>query len=105
MLARYVKIRDAINMVAAVEDLLPRPSIHRQVVQLVNKLEALDSVCVKFQSEERTLADVRLLFDAVMAKYPATSHNLSASARIVHSPVFESAIVKLLSDRALTAEE
>ncbi|KAF1791997.1 Ribonuclease H-like domain [Phytophthora cactorum] len=105
MLARYVKIRDAINMVAAVEDLLPRPSIHRQVVQLANKLEALDSVCVKRQSEERRLADVRLLFDAVMAKYPATSHHLSASARIVHSPVFESAVVKLLSDRALTAEE
>ncbi|KAG3128319.1 hypothetical protein PI126_g21456 [Phytophthora idaei] len=105
MLARYVKIRDAIKMVAAVEDLLPRPSIHRQVVQLVNKLEALDSVCVKLQSEERTLADVRLLFDAVMAKYPVTSHHLSASARIVHSPVFESAVVKLLSDRALTAEE
>ncbi|KAG3046349.1 hypothetical protein PC121_g20734 [Phytophthora cactorum] len=105
MLARCVKIRDAINMVAAVEDLLPRPSIHRQVMQLVNKLEALDSVCVKLQSEERTLADVRLLFDAVMAKYPATSHHLSASARIVHSPVFESAVVKLLSDRALTAEE
>ncbi|KAG2931400.1 hypothetical protein PC117_g13471 [Phytophthora cactorum] len=61
MLARYVKIRDAIKMVAAVEDLLPRASIHRQVVQLVNKLEALDSVCVKLQSKERTLADVRLL--------------------------------------------
>ncbi|KAG3009515.1 hypothetical protein PC120_g15582 [Phytophthora cactorum] len=105
MLARYVKIRDAIKMVAAVEDLLPRPSIHRQVVQLVNKLEALDSVCVKLQSEERTLADVRLLFDAVMAKYPATSHHLSASALIIHSPVFESAVMKLLSDRALTAEE
>ncbi|KAG3134997.1 hypothetical protein PC128_g26121 [Phytophthora cactorum] len=104
MLARYVKIRDAIKMFAAVEDLLPWPSIHRQVVQLVNKLEALDSVCVKLQSEERTLADVRLLFDAVMAKYPATSHHLSASARIVHSPVFESAVVKLLSDRALAAE-
>ncbi|KAG3198854.1 hypothetical protein PC128_g5713 [Phytophthora cactorum] len=104
MLARYVKIRDAIKMVAAVEDLLPWPSIHRQVVQLVNKLEALDSVCVKLQSEERTLADVRLLFDAVMAKYPATSHHLSASARIVHSPVFESTVVKLLSDRALAAE-
>ncbi|KAG2768991.1 hypothetical protein Pcac1_g19929 [Phytophthora cactorum] len=39
-----------------------------------------------------------------MAKYPATSHHLSASARIVHSPVFESAVVKLLSDRALAAE-
>ncbi|KAG4059771.1 hypothetical protein PC123_g5331 [Phytophthora cactorum] len=87
------------------EDLLPRPSIHHQVVQLVNKLETLDSVCVKLQSEERTLADVRLLFDTDMAKYPATSHHLSASARIIHSPVFESAVVKLMSDRALTAEE
>ncbi|KAG3237246.1 hypothetical protein PI124_g17762 [Phytophthora idaei] len=40
-----------------------------------------------------------------MAKYPATSHHLSASARIVHLPVFESAVVKPLLDRALTAEE
>ncbi|KAG3084560.1 hypothetical protein PC121_g5373 [Phytophthora cactorum] len=85
MLARYVKIRDAIKMVAAVEDLLPRASIHRQVVQLVNKLEALDSVCVKLQSKERTLAD-RLCSDCSLASV-------------------ESAVVKLLSDRALTAEE
>uniref|UniRef100_H3GLP2 BED-type domain-containing protein n=1 Tax=Phytophthora ramorum TaxID=164328 RepID=H3GLP2_PHYRM len=105
MLARYVKIRDDIKMVAAVEDLVPRPSSHRQIVQLVNKLEALDSVCVKRQSEERILADVRLLFDAVMAKFPATSHHLSSSAQIVHSPVIERAVVKLLSDRVLTAEE
>ncbi|KAL4141248.1 hypothetical protein PRNP1_014370 [Phytophthora ramorum] len=105
MLARYVKIRDDIKMVAAVEDLVPRPSSHRQIVQLVNKLEALDSVCVKRQSEERTFADVRLLFDAVMAKFPATSHHLSSSAQIVHSPVIERAVVKLLSDRVLTAEE
>ncbi|KAG6942140.1 hypothetical protein JG688_00018298 [Phytophthora aleatoria] len=105
MLARYVKIRDAIKMVSAVEELLPRPSTHRQIVQLVNKLEALDSVCVKLQSEDRNLGDVRLLFDAAMAKYPTTSHHLGSSARIVHSPVFGSAVVTLLSDRTLTAEE
>ncbi|KAG3105667.1 hypothetical protein PI125_g13407 [Phytophthora idaei] len=105
MLARYVKICDAIKMVSAVEELLPRPSAHRQIVQLVNNLEALDSVCVELQSEDRNLGDVRLLLDAVTAKYPTTSHHLDSSARIVHSPVFESAVVKLLSDRTLTAEE
>ncbi|KAG6953717.1 hypothetical protein JG687_00012231 [Phytophthora cactorum] len=73
MLARYVKICDAIKMVSAVEELLPRPSTHRQIVQLVNNLEALDSVCVKLQSEDRNLGN--------------------------------SAVVKLLSDRTLTAEE
>ncbi|ETI44473.1 hypothetical protein F443_10830 [Phytophthora nicotianae P1569] len=105
MLTRYVKIRDAIKMVAAVEDLLPRPSTHRQIVQLVNKLEDLDSICVKLQSEDCTLGEVRRLFDTVMAKYPATSHHHGASARIVHLPVFEDAVVKLLSDREIIQEE
>ncbi|ETK80850.1 hypothetical protein L915_13576 [Phytophthora nicotianae] len=105
MLACYVEIRDAIKMVAAMEDLLPRPSTHRQIVQLVTKLEALDSVCIKLQAEEGNLADVRLLFDAVISKYPATAHHLSASARIVHSPAFENAIVNLLSDRSLSSDE
>ncbi|KAG6965596.1 hypothetical protein JG688_00007125 [Phytophthora aleatoria] len=105
MLARYVKIRDVIKMVAAVEDLLPRPSTHRQIVQLVNKLVALNSVCVKLQSEDCNLGDVRVLFDALMAKYPATSRHLGSSARIVYFPVFESAVVKLLLDRAMATEE
>ncbi|ETP42363.1 hypothetical protein F442_10730 [Phytophthora nicotianae P10297] len=105
MLTRYVKIRDAIKMVAAIEDLLPRPSTHRQIVQLVNKLEDLDSICVKLQSEDCTLGEVRRLFDTVMAKYPATSHHHGASARIVHLPVFEDAVVKLLSDCEIIQEE
>ncbi|ETI39564.1 hypothetical protein F443_14852 [Phytophthora nicotianae P1569] len=87
------------------EDLLPRPSTHRQIVQLVTNLEALDSVCVRLQSEEGNLADVRLLFDAVIAKFPATAHHLSPSTQIVHSPAFESAVVKLLSDRSLISDE
>ncbi|POM71659.1 Hypothetical protein PHPALM_11737 [Phytophthora palmivora] len=105
MLQRYVKIRDAIKMVTAVEDLLPRPSTHRKIVQLVEKLKDLDSVCINLQKEDRTLADVRLLFDAVASKYPATANYLQPSARIIHSPVFESAVVKLVSDQALTAIE
>ncbi|RLN32399.1 hypothetical protein BBJ28_00018242 [Nothophytophthora sp. Chile5] len=105
MLARYVEIRDAIKMVAAVEDLLPRSSSHRKIVQLVEKLEDLDSVCVQLQSEKRNLADVRLLFDAVIAKYPATVEYLKPSAKIVHSQAFENAIVKLISDRSLSTTE
>ncbi|KAG3108656.1 hypothetical protein PI124_g14064 [Phytophthora idaei] len=92
-------------MVAAVEDLLPRPSTHRQIVQFVNKLEALNSVRVKLQSEDCNLGDMRVLFDALMAKNPATSLHLGASTRIVYFPVFERAVVKLLLDRAMATEE
>eukprot|EP00644_Phytophthora_capsici_P017640 jgi/Phyca11/120665/e_gw1.42.259.1 len=82
-------------MVQAVENLVPRPSSHRRVFQLLNKLGDLDSVCVKLQSEELTLADVRLLFDAVVVKYPVTASYLKADASIVHSPVFVRAVVKV----------
>ncbi|RLN26561.1 hypothetical protein BBJ28_00020421 [Nothophytophthora sp. Chile5] len=105
MLARYVTIRDAIKMVSAVEDLLPRPITHRQIVQLVSKLEDLDSVRVKLQAEDRSLTDARLLFDAVMARYPMTVEHLKPSAKIVHSPAFESAVVKLLPDQPLARAE
>ncbi|ETO58547.1 hypothetical protein F441_16722 [Phytophthora nicotianae CJ01A1] len=94
MLKRYADIRDAIKMVQAVEDLVPRPSSHRRIVQLLSKLGDLDSVCVKLQSEKLALADVRLLFDAVVVKY-----------RIVHSPVFERAVVNVQGDRRLQADE
>ncbi|ETO99522.1 hypothetical protein F441_23063 [Phytophthora nicotianae CJ01A1] len=105
MLKRYVEIRDAIKMVQAVEDLVPRPSSHRRIVQLLSKLGDLDSVCVKLQSEELTLADVRLLFDAVVVKYPVTASYLKADASIVHSPVLERAVVKVQGDRRLQADE
>lgn len=42
-----------------------------------------------------TLSEVRILFDAVIQKYPITKERLKENARIVHDPKFESAIVKL----------
>jgi hypothetical protein len=57
MLSRYLKIRNEIRSVSAVEDYLPSGSAHRRIVQLHTKLEELDSVCVKLQGEGRTLAD------------------------------------------------
>ncbi|ETP02981.1 hypothetical protein F441_20013 [Phytophthora nicotianae CJ01A1] len=80
MLKRYVEIRDAIKMVQAVEDLVPRPNSHRRIVQLLSKLGDLDS-------------------------YPVTASYLKADASIVHSPVFERAVVKVQGDRRLQADE
>ncbi|POM62219.1 hypothetical protein PHPALM_28651 [Phytophthora palmivora] len=69
MLQRYVKVRDAIKIVSVVKVLLPRPSTHRKIVPFVETLKDLDSVCINLQADDRTLADVRLLFDAVASKY------------------------------------
>ncbi|RLN98007.1 hypothetical protein BBJ28_00014077 [Nothophytophthora sp. Chile5] len=105
MLERYVKIRDAILTVGAVEELAPRGNAHRRVVAAVDKLKELDSVCVKLQAEKCTMADVRLLFDACTKKYPVMATYLSPSADIIHSPDFEAAVVKIQNDLPLTTSE
>ncbi|KAG6945117.1 hypothetical protein JG688_00016735, partial [Phytophthora aleatoria] len=75
---------------------------HRRITSVVEKLRELDSACVKFQAEKRTLAAVRLLF---ADKYPIMADYISPSAEIVHSPLFESAIVKLQNELPLPTDE
>ncbi|RLN46030.1 hypothetical protein BBJ28_00015352, partial [Nothophytophthora sp. Chile5] len=104
-LQRYVKIRDAILTVNTVEEYVPRGNAHRRIVTLVDKLEELDSVCVKLQAEQRTLAEVRLLFNACVEKYPIMGEYLLPTAAIVHSPDFEDAVVKIQGDVPLSATE
>lgn len=60
-------------------------------------------MCTKLQHSKRTLSDVRALFDACLEKYPVMREHLKASAEIVHSPAFESVVVKLSRDAPLTA--
>jgi hypothetical protein len=105
MVDRYVAIQDAIRNVAAVEDLVPRGAAHRRIVALHAKLKELDSVCNKLQYERRTLAEVRVLFDACIEKHPVMKEHLSAGANIVHSAAFENAVVKLANEMPLSNAE
>lgn len=47
------------------------------------------------------------MFDALINEYPETACRLSSTSHIVHSPLFDSAIVKIQSEniRALPREE
>ncbi|RLN85404.1 hypothetical protein BBJ28_00015643 [Nothophytophthora sp. Chile5] len=105
MVRRYVKIRDAIMKVAAVEDLVPRGAAQRRILVLDDKLEKLDSVCKKLQYAKRTMVEVRALFDACIEKYPIMAEHLSAGADIVQSPGFETAVVKMTTLVPLMATE
>ncbi|GMF23271.1 unnamed protein product [Phytophthora fragariaefolia] len=94
MVKRFLQIKDAAKHVEAVEELVSRSRDCRRLMKLQDDLQALDSICLKLQSNETTLADVRTLFDGVVKRYPGTSNYLTKDATIVHSPTFETAIVK-----------
>ncbi|ETO82003.1 hypothetical protein F444_03769 [Phytophthora nicotianae P1976] len=105
MVDRYVRIRDAIRQVEAAEDYVPSGVSHKKLVTLLAELEKHDTVCTALQHERTTLADVRLLFDKVIAYYPIMADHLRASAKIVHSPTFESALVKIGNGDTLATTE
>lgn len=43
------------------------------------------------------MAQVRQLFDGVMAKFPEMKEYISKNSAILHSPAFETAVVKIQS--------
>ncbi|OWZ10459.1 hypothetical protein PHMEG_00016690 [Phytophthora megakarya] len=75
-------------------------SKYRKLVKLYEDLKKLNSICKHLQKDDTDMAQVRVLFDSVKAEYPVMSDYLKAGAKIVHSPVFESAIVKTINGRA-----
>uniref|UniRef100_H3GC10 Uncharacterized protein n=1 Tax=Phytophthora ramorum TaxID=164328 RepID=H3GC10_PHYRM len=105
MVHKYIRIRDAVKHVPAVEEPLPCLSHHRRILVLHNKMKELQSVCEKLQEHKRTLGEVRALFDACMAKYPVMEEYLKPTAKIVLSPTFEAAAIKVTSSRPVSSAE
>ncbi|EGZ21988.1 hypothetical protein PHYSODRAFT_490553, partial [Phytophthora sojae] len=96
MLEQYVRIRDEIKRVDAVYDLVPKPAAHRRIVALTETLKTINSVCKKLQEDTLSIGAVRVRFDKMAEMFPITSSLLSPDANIIHSSVFESAVVKVI---------
>ncbi|KAG6967870.1 hypothetical protein JG687_00004038 [Phytophthora cactorum] len=105
MVLRYKRIRDSIRQVEAVDDFVSTGAAHKKLMGLLDHLKKLDSVCNTLQHERASMADVRLLFDQVMDDYPIMASHSRPSANIVHTPVFEAALVMICNDSKLTASE
>ncbi|KAE9274409.1 hypothetical protein PR003_g29614, partial [Phytophthora rubi] len=105
MLQRYERIRPQIKTVEAVEELIPTGASHRKLIELLQHMKKFDSVTKKLQCDGIDLADVRLLFDSVIADYPCMREQLKPTAKIVHSPQFEPAAVKAINGGAMSSAE
>ena len=68
-------------------------------------LTQFESVTKMLQKLDFTLADVRQVFDAILAEFPCMSRYLAVDGAVVHSPTFESTIVKVLNDPDTVMED
>ena len=71
--------------------------------KVVDKLRVLyehmikfNAVMIKLHSPQLNILDVRKLFDHILKSYPTMTVRLAPDAAIVHSPVFESALIAVL---------
>lgn len=85
--------------------LLLAPVEKRLLKKVMECMRDFHSVMFALQSESCTMGQVRKLFDGIMRRYPTMDHYIHPTSEIIHSPLFESALVKLESGQALTEEE
>ncbi|EGZ13115.1 hypothetical protein PHYSODRAFT_286546 [Phytophthora sojae] len=87
MLERYIRIRSEIKKVEAVEELIPTGGKHRKLVVLFEHLKKFESICKRLQREDTDMAEVR------------------APQDVLHTPAFETGVVKVIAGAALSQSE
>jgi hypothetical protein len=61
-------------------------------------LEEFEEATKLLQDNNRTLLEVRAIFDGLLEKYPGMHRYISNESDFVHSPKFENGIIKVLSE-------
>ncbi len=97
MMKRYVQLRDFLPSLRSneLDTLTLNVSENRRIDALISRLDPLQSVTKALQGKDTTMNDTRAMFDAIIDHFSNASDKVSASARIVHCPKFENAIVKI----------
>lgn len=103
MLQRYVRIRNQIKMVEAVEELVLSGVAQKKLVALLQDPTRCNSVCKKLQTANINLSQVRKLFDQASKDFPVIPKHFKLSAKIIHLTAFESALVKIIDKELLMA--
>ncbi|KAG3107993.1 hypothetical protein PI124_g14402 [Phytophthora idaei] len=89
MAQRYIQIRAEIKKVEAVEELIPTGAKHRTILDLFEHLKKFESICLRLQRDDMDMAEMRAMFDALIAEYPVMGEHPKATAKIVHRAAFE----------------
>jgi hypothetical protein len=99
MLQRFLALKEFIDpMNTELAALMPTAEELISLQLLSKEMLKFQSVTMQLQKDGITMHEVRVLFDAIIEEHPNLSHHLSSNADIVHSPHFESGLVKVTRD-------
>ncbi len=96
MLLRFSRIREFLDDSDA--DLvynMPTPLEVTELTRVMSDLAEFESTTKLLQDQQRSLSEVRAIFNAMLSEYPEMERHISERGGIVHSPDFENGLVKL----------
>jgi hypothetical protein len=96
MLLRFFRIREFLDDTDA--DLvynMPTPLEVNELTLAMADLAEFESTTKLLQDQQRSLSEVRVIFNAMLSNYPEMERHISEGGAIVHSPDFENGLVKL----------
>jgi hypothetical protein len=101
MISRYTQIRNVLPLLELdeIDEKMLNSRENNVVDTILKELEDFDSITKELQKETTTMADMRVLFDAIAEDYAIVKEKLAADAPIVSDKFFESALVKLQQGR------
>jgi hypothetical protein len=103
MVKRFFRLLEFID--ATDEDLaanMPTPLEMIDLKEIMKDLEQFQTTTLLLQDSQRNLAEFRNIFEEMLKYYPSMEYHLSKDGKIVHSPEFENAIVKVIEDELNT---
>ena len=99
MLKRFLKLKEFIDpMNTELAALMPTAAELIRLNVLMEDMSKFQSITMHLQKDGINMYEVRVLFDAAIEEYPIMSKYLSTTAKIIHSPDFESGLVKLIRE-------
>ena len=102
MLQRYSDIQHFVDKTdPELLQLLPTPIQERKLTEVLQDMKFFESISKKLQSDEKTLADIRVLFDGLILKfqdkYPVITNYLATDASVINKQNFENAIANIIN--------
>jgi hypothetical protein len=95
MLKRFFEIRGFLDESdRALAANLPSDLDLLRLKEVMQDLEEFEEATKDLQDSNRTLLEVRAIFDGLLEKYPDMHHYISNKSDFVHSPEFENGIVR-----------
>jgi hypothetical protein len=99
MLKRFFVLEPVLQQIESIAEFLPHASEIEELQTVMAQLDDLNTVTVALQSATMNIPESREIFDEVLSRYSSMDKYLAPDEDIIHSPIFDNAVVKVMKGR------